>query len=117
MRRSQDLLTSALRTQSTRRGILGRRAADEERNRQDELLGKLKLRNCGRERELSALKIQCYHRRARAIQLLLRMRRLAQAKAGPVVCDLAELETFFDEEPDYSSSVCYARLFLHSTGT
>ena len=27
------------------------------------------------------------------------MRRLAQAKAGPVVCDLAELETFFDEEP------------------
>ena len=50
-------------------------------------------------RELSALKIQCYHRRARAIQLLLRMRRLAQAKAGPVVCDLAELETFFDEEP------------------
>ena len=40
MRRSQDLLTSALRTQSTRRGILRRRAADEERNRQDELLRK-----------------------------------------------------------------------------
>jgi hypothetical protein len=100
VRRSQDLLTSALRTQSTRRGILGRRAADEERNRQDELLRKAReARELRKLRELSALKIQCYHRRARAIQLLLRMRRLAQAKAGPVVCDLAELETFFDEEP------------------
>jgi hypothetical protein len=94
------LLTSALRAQSTRRGILGRRAADEERNRQDELLRKAReARELRKLRELSALKIQCYHRRARAIQLLLRMRRLAQAKAGPVVCDLAELETFFDEEP------------------
>ncbi len=100
VRRSQDLLTSALRAQSTRRGILGRRAADEERNRQDELLRKAReARELRKLRELSALKIQCYHRRARAIQLLLRMRRLAQAKAGPVVCDLAELETFFDEEP------------------
>ena len=100
VRRSQDLLTSALRTQSTRRGILGRRAASDERNRQDELLRKAReARELRKLRELSALKIQCYHRRARAIQLLLRMRRLAQAKAGPVVCDLAELETFFDEEP------------------
>ena len=100
VRRSQDLLTSALRTQSTRRGILGRRAADEERNRQDELLRKAReARELRKLRELSALRIQCYHRRARAIQLLLRMRRLARAKSGPVVCDLAELETFFDEEP------------------
>ena len=88
-------------TKYKRRGILGRRAAEEEKFRQDELLRKAReARELRKLRELSALKIKALSQTcARALQLLLRMRRLAQAKAGPVICDLAELETFFDEEP------------------
>lgn len=107
-RRSQDLLTSALRLQASRRGIMGRRAADAQGVARGVLANFLreayeamqsrKMRDALR--DIEATYIQCFLRRARARQvLLLARRRRENERAGPPVCDLAALDTFVKEEP------------------